>query len=105
MAPIAGLLIEYLVVGAVAGIWGIPFALTELEAHPDFPIDSALPLVALLVPGLYLLGMVCDLVGYKLTHPFKVLIESKVAEKNGEKNLGSQFVHAFAVMHEPGLAK
>ena len=49
--------------------------------------------------------MVCDLVGQKITHPFKEVIEAQVRKKHGEPEISSQKIHAFAVALEPALAK
>lgn len=103
MAPIAGLLIEYLVVGAVAGLWGAPLALAAIAAHPQK--DFATAVIACLIPALYLAGMVCDLNGQTVTHPFKELIETQVRSSHDEADVRSQKIHAFAVAYEPALAK
>jgi hypothetical protein len=49
--------------------------------------------------------MVCDLIGQKLTHPFKEVIEYRARQKLGEPEVSSQKIHALAVALEPALAK
>jgi len=105
MAPIAGLLVEYLVVGAMAGLWAVPLALGAIASHTGFQKDLASVIVASFVPALYLVGMMCDLIGQKVTHPFKQLIEAEVRRKYGKGEVSSQQIHAFAVAYEPALAK
>jgi hypothetical protein len=105
MAPIAGLLIEYFIVGCVAALWALPLVITAITLNPALQKDSVVVIAATLVPALYLVGMVCDLVGQKLTHPFKEVIEAQVRKKNHEADVSSQKIHAFAVAFEPALAK
>jgi hypothetical protein len=105
MAPIAGLLIEYFVVGCVAAIWALPLIVASVASNPVLPKDLIFVLAAALVPALYVVGMVCDLVGQKITHPFKEVIEAQVRKKHREPEISSQKIHAFAVAFEPALAK
>lgn len=104
MAPIAGLLIEYFIVGCVAALWVFPMVVTAITLNPTLQKDSLVVIVATLVPTLYVVGMVCDLVGATLTHPFKKVIEARVRKKNHEAEVSSQRIHAFAVAFEPALA-
>ena len=72
MNPLAGLLIEYFVIGAVAAPWAVP----ELLKTPLFLSSLAKEAVgiaaATLTPVIYLLGMCCDLIGalYDACHAF-----------------------------------
>ena len=78
------MLVEYFVVGAVAALWGLPLALTAAESHSTLAKEISPIFVAALVPALYVVGMVCDLIGQKLTHPFKEVIEYRARQKLGE---------------------
>ena len=106
MKPLAGLLVEYFVVGAVALLWLIPV----LELFPAFSgalasKDASGIIIALTVPAIYVVGMVCDLLGYWLTHWKKKQIDKSVWQKQNEKDPGSQIIHAYAVCYEPKLAE
>jgi cytochrome c-type biogenesis protein CcmH/NrfG len=106
MAPLAGLLIEYFVVGAVASLWLGPLLVEAMVARgPDFPKEMIPIVAATLVPAVYLAGMVCDLLGYKLLHGRKAEIEGKVRRDVKLKSFSTQRVHALAVAHEPLLAR
>ena len=105
MAPIAGLLIEYFVVGCVAAIWALPLIVASVVSISAPQKDLIFILAAALVPALYVVGMVCDLVGQKITHSMKEVIESQARKKHGEAEISSQMIHAFAVALEPALAK
>jgi hypothetical protein len=103
VAPIAGLLIEYLVVGAVAGLWAAPLAISVIASHTQFQKDLVSVMLASIIPALYLVGMMCDFIGYWLTLPLKKLIERKERGKYAKHS--AQKIHAFAVAYEPRLAK
>ncbi len=105
MAPLAGLLVEYFVVGSVASLWLAPLLIDALLAPPALPHELGPIVAATLVPAVYLAGMVCDLLGYKLLHGQKTEIEGKVRRAAGLKNFSAQRVHAMAVALEPQLAK
>ena len=105
MIPITGVLIEYFVVGCVASLWIFPLVITAITSQPALQKEPTVILAATLVPVLYVVGMVCDLVGQKLVHPFKEVIEVQVYKKYHEAEVSSQQIHAFAVAFEPALAK
>jgi hypothetical protein len=105
MSPIAEMLLEYFVVGAVAALWALPLVLTMAETHSALAKDLAPIFIAALIPALYVVGMVCDLIGQKLTHPFKEVIEQQVRKKLDEPEASSQAIHALSVALEPALAK
>jgi hypothetical protein len=66
-------LVEYVIIGAVALIWLVPV----LQAMGvTVPQDSAA--IALFAPGLYVLGMFVDFLGYNLVHGRKQQIKAKV---------------------------
>jgi len=105
VAPLAGMLIEYFVVGAVAGLWLGPVVVNAVLAHPSVPKELYGGIAAALVPALYLAGMICDLLGYKLLHERKSEIEATVRRKAKLSDFSAQRVHALAVSYEPALAK
>lgn len=105
MGPLAGLLIEYFVVGAVASLWLGPLLIDAILAQPDLPKELFAIVAATLVPALYLAGMVCDLLGYKLLHDRKTEIEAKVRRDASLGDFSAQRVHALAIAYEPKLAK
>jgi hypothetical protein len=104
MAPIAGLLVEYFIIGAVASLWMAPLLLDLLLARPQFSKDLVVTAVATLVPAIYVVGMVCDYLGYKAVHRWKTKIEGKASAKYKQVDAGSQVVHAAAVLYAPDLA-
>lgn len=106
MAPIAGLLVEYFIIGAVASLWMVPLLLDLLFARPQFSKDLVVTAVATLVPAMYVVGMVCDYLGYRALHQWKTKIEEKALDKYKKKqdDPGSQVVHAAAVVYSPALA-
>ena len=104
MALLAGLLVEYLVIGAIASMWLGPFLAGAIASHPTLAKDLAPVLVATSIPAIYLAGMVCDWLGYWLLHSRKKKIEAEAHSDSGFKDIGSQTIHAFAVAYEPKLA-
>ena len=104
MAPLAGLLIEYFVVGSVASLWLGPLLIQAMLAHPTLPKELVPIVAATLVPAVYLAGMVCDLVGYKLLYGRKKEIEGMVRREAKLADFSAQRVHALAICYEPGLA-
>ena len=105
MAPLAGMLIEYFVVGAVAGLWLGPVVVSAVLTNPSVPKELYGGIAAALVPALYLAGMICDLLGYKLLHDRKSDIEATVRRKAKSSDFSAQRLHALAVSYEPALAK
>jgi hypothetical protein len=107
MGPIAGLLIEYFVVGAVASLWLAPFLIHShvILLKPDIPKEQSAIIAASLIPALYLVGMICDLLGYKLLRDRKKEIEINVRHSASVENFSAQKIHALAVSYEPNLAK
>jgi len=105
MTPLAGLLIEYLVVGAIASMWLGPVLATAILTHEVLAKDLAPVLIATLLPAMYLVGMLCDWIGYRILCKRKTTIEESVQSKAGMTNISSQTVHAFAVAYEPKLAE
>lgn len=103
MAPLAGLLIEYFIVGGVASLWLAPLVLGAMLSRPDLAKDIAPVAAATFVPALYVVGMVCDYLGYRFTRAYKERIEARV--QIDRPVVSAQTVHAFAVAYEPNLAK
>ncbi len=129
MKPLAGLLIEYFVVGSVSLLWLLPMAATWPIFH-KFNKDVIGVVAAAAVPGLYVIGMVCDNIGYWLISlkilkikgkkeikgekgrvGLKKLIETNVLQEQIEKGLiteqekpSSQLINVYAVACVPALA-
>ena len=104
MSPIAGLLVEYFIIGAVASLWMAPLLLDVLIARPQFSKDLVVTAAATLVPAIYVVGMVCDYLGYKAVHRWKEKIEKEASKKFKQVDAGSQVIHAAAVAYAPDLA-
>ena len=105
MAPLAGLLIEYFVAGAVASLWLGPLLIEAIPPRINLPKELFGIIAATLVPALYLAGMVCDLIGYQLLHHRKEEIEGGVRREAKLGKFSAQRVHALAIAYEPELAK
>jgi hypothetical protein len=105
MSPLAGLLIEYFVIGAVAALWAVP----ELLKTPLFLSLLAKEAVgiaaATLTPVIYLLGMCCDLIGALMLKPLKHRIDEKVWKDCSLLERSSQVIHAYAIAYKPELAR
>jgi len=106
MKQLSGLLVEYFVVGAVALLWLVPL----LQTYPAFTGTIASKetggvVIALTVPAIYVVGMVCDFLGYWLTHWKKDQIDREAWAKVKKEDPGSQIIHVYAVCYEPKLAE
>ena len=106
MKQLSGLLVEYFVVGAVALLWLIPL----LQTYPAFAgtiasKEASGVVIALTVPAIYVVGMVCDFLGYWITHWKKEQIDKEAWEKVKKVDPGSQIIHVYAVCYEPKLAE
>ncbi|HXL79837.1 MAG TPA: hypothetical protein VN951_03090 [Pyrinomonadaceae bacterium] len=99
MNALSGMLIEYLVIGAIASLWLFP-AIVKTSFFSQFASKELFGVaVAVLVPAVYLVGMLCDLIGYLATHRLKKHIEARHG-----KTASSQLVHVYAVANAPNLA-
>jgi hypothetical protein len=78
VAPLAGLLVEYFIVGGVASLWLAPLVISALLSHPALAKAIAPVAAATLVPAIYVVGMVW--------------------------RPPSQQVHAYATAYEPKVA-
>jgi hypothetical protein len=128
MKPLVGLLIEYFVIGSVSLLWLLPMAATSRIFH-QFNKDAIGVVAAAAVPGLYVIGMVCDYIGYLLINKLTIIkrkkeiereekwvglkdwIETKVWQDQIEKGLikkqkmpSSQLINVYAVACIPALA-
>src|ERR1700740_3141961 len=105
MTPLAGLLIEYFVIGAVAALWAVP----ELLKTPLFlsllSKEAIGVAAATLPPTIYLLGMCCDLIGAFVLKPLKHRIEKEAWKDEAQPERRSQVIHAYAIAYEPELAR
>ena len=110
MKALAGLLVEYLVIGAVSLIWIFPLtinspAFLDLVASKEVCVS----ILALALPAIYVVGMICDYWGYKITK-LKILgkygktgIETEIWGENIDPK--SQNIHIYATCYEPQLAE
>jgi hypothetical protein len=100
--PLPGLLVEYLVVGALTLTWLFPLLHSRLPTI-DAPL---LPLVFLL---LYVLGMVVDFLAFFLTRIPKHWIRRRVSrrylENASQKQQSGMLRQATIAMYAPELAK
>jgi hypothetical protein len=110
MKALAGLLVEYLVIGAVSFIWLFPLTIKS-PAFLDL-IDSkevCASVVALALPVIYVVGMICDYWGYTISKLGilgkygKTGIEKKIWGENNDPH--SQKIHVYATSYEPKLAE
>src|SRR5262245_15488507 len=72
-----GLLIEYLINGALALLWLYP--LLRMLRIPEIH-SSYLPIFAL---GIYVVGMIVDFIAWLVTRPIKYRIRKRIEEKYG----------------------
>jgi hypothetical protein len=72
-----GLLIEYLINGALALLWLYP--LLKILRLPEIN-SSYLPIMAL---GIYVVGMIVDYIAWSITRPIKYRIRHRIEQKYG----------------------
>lgn len=100
---IPGLLVEYLISGALALAW-----LAPLLRHYGIDVlqDSLLPFLAV---ALYVVGMVVDFVAFVLVRPVKPLVRSYARRRHGEQGSsqddGSIARQVMLALHAPDLAR
>lgn len=97
---IPGLFVEYLVIGTIAMLWLWP--LTSILA-PLVPKDEIFTL--LLVPVLYVIGMIIDYVGYLLFRPVRNRIRDRIYIQYKGDLEQSGDLEARLFVHAPELAK
>ena len=97
MQPLTGVVIEYLVVGSTSALW----ILVLLAAYGILPEAVPDSLLVLLVPLLYVLGMLSDRLGRLLIETHKRTIEAPLHK---EHNVSTQDVHSRLVASLPALA-
>jgi hypothetical protein len=97
MSPLAGIVIEYLVVGSTTALW----IMLLLGTFGKLPTDLPDPIVILLLPLLYVLGMLSDRLGRLLIEKPKKTLEGKLQKENP---VSTQDVHSRLVVHQPALA-
>ncbi len=105
---IPGLLIEYLINGSVALIWLLPLIIST-NVIPD-KIDNSTLAVVILVPALYVLGMVIDTVANFIVSPHKARIRERMYQKNGIseaefQKMDGYLIEAKLILYAPELAK
>jgi len=106
MAPIAGLLVEYFVIGCVASFWALPLVVRAIASNQVLPKDFTV--VAGFGDGS---SAVCDRHGLRPYRPkgdasFQGSHRDAGPQKSTVRLTSArQKIHAFAVAFEPALAK
>ena len=102
---IPGLLVEYLIGGSVAMIWLLP-ALHILGLYTQGTDEGIL---AIFLPGLYVVGMIVDFIGWFITRPHRRYISLRVRRKLdvGKEELDAleDVLDTQILLHAPQLAK
>ena len=102
MHPLAGLVVEYLVVGSTSVVW----ILIALSAFDKLPTGVPEPVLVALAPSIYVLGMLSDRLGRFLIENKKKKVEQEVLKKEGcSEGVSTQVVSACLVVHLPRLAE
>src|SRR5215510_1643016 len=99
-----GLLIEYLINGALALLWLYP--LLRMLRFPEIH-STYLPIFAL---GIYVVGMIVDFIAWLVTRPIKYKIRKRIEEKYGiefKTSLGrtAHMRQAKFAIYAPEIAK
>ena len=102
MTTLPGLLIEYLVNGTIALVWLYPLIASYLR-------DVTASLLPVIAVGLYVVGMVIDVVAWAVTRPLKHRIRRRVHPKYSRsadwKAVSGTMRHAKIALHAPELAR
>ena len=102
MATLPGLLIEYLVNGAVALAWLYPLIASYLR-------DVTASLLPVIAVGLYVVGMVIDVLAWAITRPLKHNIRRRVHQKYSRsadpEAVSGTMRHAKIALYAPELAR
>ena len=100
MIPIPGLLVEYLINGSIALLWLLPtLQLMGFAMQKDSSINL------LLLPGLYMLGMIMDFLGWVILWPIKMLIEKNDLRKLEVDKKKLDPLEARSMVFTPDLTK
>ena len=99
MRPLAGIVVEYLVVGSTSALW----ILMLLVRSEHLPHKLPTVLLVTLLPLLYVFGMLSDRLGRLLIEARKRRLESKLHEEYG-RHVSTQQIGALLVVHLPALA-
>ncbi len=102
---IPDLLVEYLINGATSLIWMMPIAM--IFGIGTAKLDTAATLI--LLPALYLIGMLIDFLGSRVLKRYKKRIEQEVYEKikkatGVEQEYSEHYVEAKLKLYAPELA-
>ncbi len=71
MKPLSGILVEYLVIGSISSIWLLPAAVNSSFFSHLVNKEFFGVAIAVLVPTIFMVGMLHDSVGYHATHWLK----------------------------------
>ena len=93
MPPLAGIVVEYLVVGSTSALW-ILMLLAGFESLPKAVPDAFL---VLLIPLLYVLGMLSDRLGRFLIERQKKTLEEKI--QKDYRHVSTQDIGSSLVVH------
>ncbi len=99
MLPLAGIVVEYLVVGSTAALW----ILILLATFERLPKDLPNAFLVVLTPQLYVLGMLSDRLGRFLVKPQKKILEERIQKDYG--HVSTQDVSSRLVAYLPALAE
>lgn len=99
------LLVEYLINGATSLQWVTPIAIILGIEVDKFDTTTAL----ILLPALYLMGMLIDFLGSRVLKRYKKRIEQEVQEKivkatGGGKEYNEYYIEAKLKLYSPDLA-
>ena len=98
MKALPGLLIEYLITGAVALFWLLPLFSVEHNA-----IDPITALI--LLPSLYVIGMAIDALVFLLSRGPKHILRRIIDRKHNIQISSRTARHAFIIMKSPEVAE
>jgi hypothetical protein len=101
MHPLTGIVVEYLVVGSTSALW-ILMLLARFDALPRRVPNVAL---AVLIPLLYVLGMLSDRLGRLLIERSKDKLEGKIRKETGHREVSTQDVSSRLIVCLPALAQ
>jgi hypothetical protein len=101
MQPLAGIVVEYLVVGSTSALWILIFLATFDRLPKSLP-DT---LLVVLIPLLYVFGMLSDRLGRFLVERQKKILEKQIQKDHGHRPVSTQDVSSRLIVHLPALAE
>ncbi len=95
-----GMFIEYLINGSVALVWVLPI-LKLLE----IPTPKETATAALLLPGLYVIGMIIDYFGWFISRSYKGRLKGEALKGSGLSDKDTDILQPNVFIYAPELAK